>query len=653
MTGKKIIALWRNIREAGSIGTVYRNGDWLTRCSRNYEDSINNRRQREISSNKLKCSNQDYAHLTLRKIMFLKFLERNGGYSWQHMLVIVNPYNKSPLTALLLFSTPMPGKVRYRVAGTCRECDFTGESSFCKNHRVAVFGLYPGKKNRVQLELVDETGKVRKRRWIVIQTEPLPEELRDEVSVRKKSDLSAFPFLLVSGGHDITTCAFDAKGQIRFYLAKKGKAYGIYPMSGGRFIYTEKYVSIPSYFIPQGGKYYDMDYLGGVSKTYFTPNGIHHCAKEMEPGGNYIMGSSSFSGSSENAVVEIDRETGEIVKMLVMDSLFDDYYQNVKDWCHVNSLDYNGQEHSVIISLRNIHAIVKVDWETFELKWILSNPDFWEKTEMKGKLLQPEGDIKWFYQQHAAYVTEQMEEGVIRLVVYDNHWDRRRRAKCFDGDEKYSYVTVFDIYEEEKRVTMVRTVPLPKSTIRSNAILQERCNRLFHMSANLLKPIEGAKGLIEELNYETGEVINSYLVKPGFFSAYPFAPRADVLENWKKEEGEYMVGNTIPILELEENEVDLKQAKEYFGYEQFSFDEGVLYVKGADHEITALYFRGGNKVYGVNIVERIREKEKLAENVYSIPIQVCELDCGSYDIYFVSKQILYRIGDAFTVEEKV
>lgn len=259
MTGKKIIALWRNIREAGSIGAVYRNGDWLTRCSRNYEDSINNRRQREISSNKLKCSNQDYAHLTLRKIMFLKFLERNGGYSWQHIL-------------------------------------------------------------------------------------------------------------LVSGGHDITTCAFDAKGQIRFYLAKKGKAYGIYPMSGGRFIYTEKYVSIPSYFIPQGGKYYDMDYLGGVSKTYFTPNGIHHCAKEMEPGGNYIMGSSSFSGSSENAVVEIDRETGEIVKMLVMDSLFDDYYQNVKDWCHVNSLDYNGQEHSVIISLRNIHAVVKVDWETFELK---------------------------------------------------------------------------------------------------------------------------------------------------------------------------------------------------------------------------------------------------------------------------------------------
>ncbi|MDD5948817.1 MAG: hypothetical protein PUC39_03670, partial [Lachnospiraceae bacterium] len=150
MTGKKIIALWRNIREAGSIGAVYRNGDWLTRCSRNYEDSINNRRQREISSNKLKCSNQDYAHLTLRKIMFLKFLERNGGYSWQHIL-------------------------------------------------------------------------------------------------------------LVSGGHDITTCAFDAKGQIRFYLAKKGKAYGIYPMSGGRFIYTEKYVSIPSYFIPQGGKYYDMD----------------------------------------------------------------------------------------------------------------------------------------------------------------------------------------------------------------------------------------------------------------------------------------------------------------------------------------------------------------------------------------------------------
>lgn len=294
---------------------VYRNGNWLTISSRACEEDIDRSSQKKVVSNRFKCSHTDYAYITLRKNRYLSQLAESRVYLWENMLVIGNPYNKAPLTALLLFYTTGYCKVRYTVVGKTKECDFTKESSFCRNHMVAVYGLYPDSCNRVELQLIDTQGSVIKEKTIFINTEQLPEELQHVVRVRKKSELSVIPFIMIGGGHGITTCAFDSNGDIRFYLSKKGKAYGIYPLSEGQFLYTEKYIGIPSYLIPQGAKYYNMNYLGGVNKTYFTPKGIHHCAVEMKPSGNYLMGSSSFYGSVENAVAEVDCNTGKIVKM--------------------------------------------------------------------------------------------------------------------------------------------------------------------------------------------------------------------------------------------------------------------------------------------------------------------------------------------------
>ena len=44
----------------------------------------------------------------------------------------------------------------------------------------------------------------------------------------------------------------------------------------------------------------------------------------------------------------------------IMD-LFDDTYKTRNDWAHINSIDYIPAEESVVISMRNVHTIAKIN----------------------------------------------------------------------------------------------------------------------------------------------------------------------------------------------------------------------------------------------------------------------------------------------------
>lgn len=79
---------------------------------------------------------------------------------------------------------------------------------------------------------------------------------------------------------------------------------------------------------------------------------------------------------TEDMVIEIDRNTGEIVWSLEIWDLFDDTYKDLMDWCHVNSAAYYEKDNSILISLRNIHSVICVDYGTKKLRWLLADPNF-------------------------------------------------------------------------------------------------------------------------------------------------------------------------------------------------------------------------------------------------------------------------------------
>lgn len=54
-----------------------------------------------------------------------------------------------------------------------------------KGHRVPIIGLYPKTENSVKLELLDDNDQTIKEMELKVQTDGLPEEMDDMVSVEK------------------------------------------------------------------------------------------------------------------------------------------------------------------------------------------------------------------------------------------------------------------------------------------------------------------------------------------------------------------------------------------------------------------------------------------------------------------------------------
>ena len=243
---------------------------------------------------------------SLTRDYLYKQLLSSGEYTFDHMLVIKDPYGEAPLTALALFILEEPARVRVTTKGNLKETDFVTELPKKKEHRVPILGMYAEKANDIVIEILDDEGNCVKSHTFTIRTKRLPKSLRNVITVKKWTDKPAYSNIMINGGVKIHTCVFDIEGKIRYYLSRKPRGYGIFPLSDGHFFYMEKYISVPSYSNPQTVESYDMDYFGRVFRTYLTEKGVHHTAEE-KAGGNILTGSNSMLEHTEDCVIEIDR----------------------------------------------------------------------------------------------------------------------------------------------------------------------------------------------------------------------------------------------------------------------------------------------------------------------------------------------------------
>ena len=67
-----------------------------------------------------------------------KQLLSSGEYTFDHMLVIKDPYGEAPLTALALFILEEPARVRVTTKGNLEVTDFVTELPKKKEHRVPI-----------------------------------------------------------------------------------------------------------------------------------------------------------------------------------------------------------------------------------------------------------------------------------------------------------------------------------------------------------------------------------------------------------------------------------------------------------------------------------------------------------------------------------
>lgn len=247
--------------------------------------------------------------------------ELENGYSWEEPMVIQNPYQVSPLTAVIIFDTKEECAVRFTVKGKTEAADISGEVEAAVSHRIPVIGLYPAMENTVVLELLDKSGKVTDSQEITITTDELPDKLDDAVKPVKTSGESAFELTMVYGQRTTFPFAYDCMGDIRWYMSGEFTS-GIYMLSNNRMIVASNEAFMPSQDKPQTTNLYEMDYLGRAYTMYYVAGGNHHEVIEKEPDGNLLVLTSSLEGHIEDKIQEIDRQTGEVVNELIMEDIF-------------------------------------------------------------------------------------------------------------------------------------------------------------------------------------------------------------------------------------------------------------------------------------------------------------------------------------------
>lgn len=377
------------------------------------------------------------------------------GYSFEEPLVVLNPYGNSPLTAVVVFSTEEEMGGTITVKGKSEENDIKGTFDAATDHIVPVYGLYNGDTTEVVLTLEDGTTNT-----LEITTESVDVSawnIEAEMLDADAYDESCLNFICSSGG---TILAIDSAGDIRWYFTSVG-VMGVHRLSNGHLMAPSSY-TIRSGYHKSGLVEFDLN--GKIYAEYAIPGGMHHDFQELSSGNLLVATSSPDLSSFEDYVVEIDRETGEVVWELDLKDLFEDLSDGASasiwtdgssetDWFHNNALWYDEENDLLLLSARHKDAIVAVNRTEKTLAWILGDPDGWESVD-ESYFFTPVGDdFEWFYAQHQVTMLDNgdillFDNGTAKVKYEDN--DNR-----VSGDDIYSRAVIYHIDTEAMTVEQV------------------------------------------------------------------------------------------------------------------------------------------------------------------------------------------------------
>lgn len=349
---------------------------------------------------------------------------------------------------------------------------------------------------------------------------------------------------------------FDARG---IDLAKRGYAMGFRPTKSGTYTFV------------QGQKWYEMNFMGKIVGEHDLPRGyidMSHASWEMPNGhillraakANYLRPDGQKVHTVRDHILEVDR-SGNLVDVWdlnkILDNTRDDLIKNLdlgavcmnvdvtaagqkvanepeapfgdspgvgagRNWAHVNSVSYDPEDDSIIISARH-QGVMKIGRDK-QVKWILAPSTGW-KNGLEKKLLKPvdkngkpinctpngecEGDFDFTYTQHAAWPSH---SGRGNLTVFDNgqirHYDQPPLPEM-----NYSRIVEYKI--DMKKMTVQQTWAVGKdkghewfAPITSNVEWMKDKDTMmaFWGSVDIFNPKVGTVGRISEMDYNTKEL---------------------------------------------------------------------------------------------------------------------------------------------------
>jgi arylsulfate sulfotransferase len=376
-----------------------------------------------------------------------------GSFTFSAPLVLQDPYQTAPLTALLIFTTPENSQISIHVPGKTPEAavEFTFPG-FEKYHQIPVYGLYAGTLNHVTLSMKTQNGESAQT-GIDLKTEPLPVYIRTftiDKLVRNKYN-PGFNFALLD-----RKTVFDIDGEVRWYSTQKSWEV-LTKLKNGRYLFTYSASGT------EGDIVMEQDLLGKIHAVYKIADGVHHDIYEL-PTGNLLMTSADLrSDTIEDYLIEVDRKSGHFVRSFDLKDILDPGRPHQveelapNDWLHLNSVVYDPSDDSIIVSSKAQSAVVKLSYPGIHIQWILGPHDNWSP-KYQPYLLSPVGkDFEWSWSQHHAtlYSPDNPGDQTFELLLFDNaNYRSFVSANAYPPSEWYGMVAHYRINEASRTVEL-------------------------------------------------------------------------------------------------------------------------------------------------------------------------------------------------------
>jgi hypothetical protein len=358
------------------------------------------------------------------------------GYTIDEPNIILNPYEISPLTALVMFETSDYVSPTVTIVGKSEKTTYTHTFKESKTHYLEILGLYPDYNNEVIISYGDVTKK------IYIQTGKLPNNFVMPSSIYKDEDKLDNELYFYTPSSIGYTCAYDINGDVRWYLTESFIWEINRLRNGNLLLSTDKLVNNPYYTTGL----YEMNMLGKIYFEYNIDGGYHHDYYEM-PNGNILVLSNNFAnGTVEDYIVELDLRDGSIVKKFDLTDILPmnegkSENSTTYDWFHNNSVWYDEKSNSITLSGRHMDAVINISYDTGKLNWIIGDSTNYS-SEWQKYFFKPIGDnFEWQWSQHSAKITP---DGYV--FIFDNGNNKSKiKENYVDASNSYSRGVMYKI----------------------------------------------------------------------------------------------------------------------------------------------------------------------------------------------------------------
>lgn len=607
----------------------------LNKLDKTYEIEILKKTNKKFMS-PMRREIQKSFHSQIRDYAFERILDMHL-YTFRYLLVIPNPYGVAKQTALLLFNSSKVCRVHYCVIGDVPKYNFEGDSALSTRHRVAIMGLYQGRNNKVDLQLIDEENNIVKHRVINIYVPAIPKQTTKIVRSTDKQ-MSHFPFILLNGIF-FNPIVVDGEGNLRYSLQLKTGKLGMIPLKNGRFLLADKTAGrMNEYGAVQPCRYYEMDYMGRVYKTFLLEYSIGRAI--AQDGDSLFLVTSSDQNHISDCIVELDMNSGEILQKCDIALVLGSKYRTVKDWADITRLEYH--DGVMFVTVKKLHSVLKLIWKEKKLEWIISPPSIWKGTPVAQYILKGVGAVH----SNPEYISvSDVFKGEYDIVLFDTQSvggvNTGRKAL---GS---SAVKIIHVNEAEKSYSIKNKIKLEKSPRYGSAVYSDDKKFLLAMEGILKKRKKvGYSSCTVEVDVINGETVKRTEFSKAFISAWKFKPRIEDYCVPLEKNDNVVFGNLKPPKEYTGQLPEVANEKidrEYFG--RVRLCDNLFLFAMVPGTVDRIYFIGKKNKYVQEYSEIEPAKRK---SFFAIMLEGLKTD--EYFIYVESEGMAYKLKNEIRIK---